>query len=435
MKNLPIFLLLTAFVLPSCDLAAQVTKGKLLIKDGCNFASATRPGEISITNPSEEAQSIIDEILAVNPKDYNPSIILNAGPVQNAIALENNGQRYIIYNAEFMELFKTKSLTSQAARFLLAHEVGHHVLKHHFGEKTKAESHRDELQADEFAARIMSRLGATLDETLAGIHTFQQAGASETHPDPSAREDEVTTAWKQEVRVLAPKPLKVTPLQLDESAFKNPWNLIKSAKADIDEEKITISFKVPREYQSVRFRICLRSNDFAIIPESRTSQTVGGTGYNLPYKEDGKVVWNYKLDKFAQSEAGRQNMLRIYVYDMQRQPRYPSQALGWVIGAAGVGGAVWGITRRADALQVYNNDYKVSFTDEDYKKADKLYVQSQFIMAGGGLLLGTGALILIRKAKMIKEVTKSTCSQEAKWDFEPLVTVNGEVGVHAQYRF
>lgn len=435
MKNLRIFLLMMAYILPQCGLIAQVVKNNFSIKDGCNFASAMQPGEISITEPSEEAREIVQEILSENPNDYNPKIILNTGPVQNAVALENNGQRYIIYNAEFMELFKTRSLTSQAARFLLAHEVGHHVLKHHFGNKTRAESHRDELQADDFAARIMSRLGATLDETLAGIHTFSLSGASETHPDPSAREEVINTAWREEVSILAPKPLKKTPLQLDESAFKNPWNVISSAKADIDDEKITISFKIPQEYQSRNFRICLKSNDFATIPESRTSKTVGGTGYNLPYQEDGKVVWNYKLDKFVQSEAGRPNMLRVYVYEMHHQPKYPSQVSGWVTGGAGIGGIVWGITKRANAVQIYDSEYKISFAEEDYKKADRLYVQSQFIMAGGALLLGTSTWILIRKSKLAKEVTKSICSQDAKWKIEPAMLAGGNIGLYAQYRF
>lgn len=435
MKILSIFILFMAFILPKPDLLSQVVKAKFMVKEGCNFANATKWGEIIISDPNVEARAIIKEILAANPNDYTPEIILNSGPVENAVALENNGQRYIIYNPEFMELFKTKSLTSQAAKFLIAHEVGHHVLKHHFGNKTKAESHRDELQADEFAARIMAILGATSDETLAGVRSFNNTKASETHPDLSAREEMIASAWNEEIILRAAKPLKKTPLQLDQTAFKNPWNLIKSAKADIDEEKITISFKIPQQYHSNKLRICLKSNDFATIPESRTSKTVGGTGYSLDYKEDGKVVWNYKLDKFVQSEAGRPNMLGIYVYDMQHQPKYPSQTSGWITGGAGIACLVWGITKRSSSLQIYNNEYKTSFLDEDYKRADKEYFQSQFIMGGGALLLGASTWILIKKSKLAKQVTKSICLQETNWTIEPMVLVSGGMVAHAQYRF
>ena len=409
----------------------------LALNKGCNFADGKKPALITISDPGADARRIIDEIIKVNPEKFSPTFILNSGNVPNAIATEVDGQRYIIYNEAFMNNFNTVSLTSHAARFLLAHEVGHHALRHNFGTKTKEQSFADELAADAFAAKVMARLEATLNETLAGINTFDKDQESATHPDPSVRQEIIAEAWRNEIKT-NPKPatpLKKFPLELNASAFANPWNLIHTAKAEIDDEKVTITFNIPLAYQSKRFRVCLKSTDSHIVPESRTPRTVNGTGYDLPYAATNTIVWNYKLDKFVQSEAGRSRILSLYVYAMDDQPTYPSKTLPWCMIVSGAGTTLLGFTERSKGLEIYNNDYKVSYSEKDFEKADKHYFRSHFIIGGGIALAGIGIWVLTKKAKRTKEVTRSTCFSEPRWHFDPWVSTSGVWGMQANYRF
>ena len=85
--------------------------------------------------PSDEADRIVAEIMALHslPKNF----VVKASDVPNAMATtdKTSGQRFILYNTSFLEKFKADANTRWAAYSVLAHEIGHHLSGHDFGEK------------------------------------------------------------------------------------------------------------------------------------------------------------------------------------------------------------------------------------------------------------------------------------------------------------
>lgn len=53
-----------------------------------------------------------------------------------------------------------------------------------------------ELQADKFAGGVLFLLGASLDESKAGIDLLQSKGESDTHPPARARAEAIANGWK-----------------------------------------------------------------------------------------------------------------------------------------------------------------------------------------------------------------------------------------------
>jgi len=140
-----------------------------------------------------EARNVLRQILAVaGLAGIEDRIVLRASAeTPNAEAYIENNERFIFYNAVFMqELTKqTKEYWSMVA--VLAHELGHHI---RFHTVIPGRSHEFELEADYQAGFILSRLGASLDQAQAAFRTFPEA-ASQTHPGRPQRLQAVTLGW------------------------------------------------------------------------------------------------------------------------------------------------------------------------------------------------------------------------------------------------
>ncbi len=210
MKNLLLFpCLLLAF-----SLSAQEP---ITIHNGCNFEGDESETEYYSFDPSNEASKIVKEILdGAGSLSYN-SFILKESNVQNAIATVYNGDRFILYSTVFLEKFKGDAKTKWAAYTVLAHEIGHHLNNHSFGEKEPKKRKSMELEADKFAGAVCRTLGASLEEALAGIEAMKLEGETATHPAKSARKAAVANGWKRQDELLggkttAPAP-ELTPKQ------------------------------------------------------------------------------------------------------------------------------------------------------------------------------------------------------------------------------
>jgi hypothetical protein len=117
-----------------------------------------------------------------------------------------NGERFIFYNALFMQKLKQRtddwSLVS-----ILAHEVGHHLAFH---TEVDGRWHEFELEADYFSGFILRRLGATLDQALAGLRAISPNQASQTHPALDQRLQAITIGWTDGGAQGSPRGLKKT---------------------------------------------------------------------------------------------------------------------------------------------------------------------------------------------------------------------------------
>lgn len=168
------------------------------IKHGCNFAEEESETEYYAFEPSDEASNIVRSILqAAGGLNFN-SFILKESNVKNAVATVENGKRFILYNTVFLEQFKGDAKTKWAAYTVLAHEIGHHLNNHNFGEKDPKKRKSMELEADKFAGGVCRTLGATLSETTAGIESMNLPGETATHPVKGARVAAVANGWQKQ---------------------------------------------------------------------------------------------------------------------------------------------------------------------------------------------------------------------------------------------
>lgn len=214
MKNL--------FILPALFFAISVSaQDPITITNGCNFEGEESETEYYTFESSGEAEKIVKKILEGNSLEYS-SIIVKEANVKNALATTEGKRRYVLYSAAFLEKFKGDAKTRWAAYTVLAHEIGHHLNGHDFGEKDPKERKKMELQADRFAGGVCRRLGATLDEALAGMESMQLEGETNTHPAKSARTAAIANGWKKQDELLGPRPTDAVPTETDRSKLIPP---------------------------------------------------------------------------------------------------------------------------------------------------------------------------------------------------------------------
>ena len=168
---------------------------RLRIRHGCQWDSPVSKNEIYTFEPTDEALKIVELIMSTTGLKSN--FIIKAANVANAIANTEKDKRYILYSTVFLENFKKDSKTDWAAYCVLAHEIGHHLNYDDFKSKNWNKRKEMELAADVFAGNCLQKLGATLEETKAGINTFPLPNETETHPSKSARLEAIVSGWRQ----------------------------------------------------------------------------------------------------------------------------------------------------------------------------------------------------------------------------------------------
>ncbi|HNF71416.1 MAG TPA: sel1 repeat family protein, partial [Chitinophagaceae bacterium] len=131
--------------------------------------------------------------------------------VDNCKAVLNNSGSYIFYNNNYLKKIKGLNFTEASFKssatddwdvlFILAHEIGHHVLQHlaNFQQLSRIMPLVDmELEADKFAGACMFRLGATLEQAQ---HVMYDASISEkaslNHPGRKERLDMIAMGYNK----------------------------------------------------------------------------------------------------------------------------------------------------------------------------------------------------------------------------------------------
>lgn len=155
-----------------------------------------------------EARAELDRILkAVGLNWIGDRIALRASAeTANAEAgIGNKGDRYIFYNATFMQKLKERTAEQWALVSVLAHELGHHVAFH---TELDGNDHKFELEADYFSGFVLRRLGATLDQSHAAMRAISPKEATKTHPGLDQRLQVITIGWTDGGGQGAPRGLK-----------------------------------------------------------------------------------------------------------------------------------------------------------------------------------------------------------------------------------
>ena len=116
-------------------------------------------------------------------------IIAPCENINNALAIIDDGIRYILYDPKFLNSISnnTKYWGNMS---ILAHEVGHHINGHTLGTSVSAyENKLQELEADEFSGFVMQKLGATLEQATETIVAIAKSGddSYSSHPNKERR--------------------------------------------------------------------------------------------------------------------------------------------------------------------------------------------------------------------------------------------------------
>ncbi|RSK43926.1 M48 family metalloprotease [Hymenobacter rigui] len=113
--------------------------------------------------------------------------------VQNAAAVVYGGQRYLLYNPQFVAAVNRAGRTDWAGISILAHEMGHHLNGHTL--RPGGSNPADELEADEFSGFVLRKMGASMAEAQAGMAVVSDDEASPTHPGRSTRLTAISDGW------------------------------------------------------------------------------------------------------------------------------------------------------------------------------------------------------------------------------------------------
>lgn len=195
----------------------------ITIHNGCNFDGEEAENEYYTFDPSNEADKIVKRILDATGSISHKSLIIKESNVKNALATTEGKDRYILYSTAFLEKFKGDAKTKWAAYTVLAHEIGHHLNGHDFGEKDPKKRKSMELEADKFAGAVCRTLGATLQEALAGMESMELAGETSTHPAKSARTAAIANGWKKQDEILgAQQAGGAVPVETEKKQLTSP---------------------------------------------------------------------------------------------------------------------------------------------------------------------------------------------------------------------
>ena len=143
----------------------------------------------------KEANDALDKILDVIGASKNFTLI-PCDDISNAVAVTVKGDRFILYDGAFMRKIDLAT-NNWSYLFILAHEVGHHINGHTrdfllaevLDDQSLADRRKEELEADEFASFIVSKLGAPyaqIEETIALVAS-DGSDLYSTHPNYDKR--------------------------------------------------------------------------------------------------------------------------------------------------------------------------------------------------------------------------------------------------------
>jgi len=214
---------------------------------------------------NKEAETALDEILSEIGAAKN-FFLIPCDEINNALAVTFKGERFILYDKEFITRLN-KATSNWSGKFILAHEVGHHINGHTrdflissiLDEQTKSKQREEELEADEFAGFVMSRLGVDFNQIykLIDVIATENDDKYSTHPNKSKRIKAIKKGFNkanvqlkvnnpantaQEFEIISPKNEKINKKREKENISHgalnvNLSNLTKEDRLDYEKER------------------------------------------------------------------------------------------------------------------------------------------------------------------------------------------------------
>jgi len=160
-----------------------------LASSACSLAGPI-PADMVFGLANSEATSLLRGIGSAADLENMPRIV--SGPVDNAMAVIYGRERLIVYRPDFMDHLRNQAGTEWAVKFVLAHELGHHAEGHTVS--GGGSNHSAEFQADRFAAKVLKRMRARVDEAAAAMRAMPMP-ASGSHPSSADREQRIRQVY------------------------------------------------------------------------------------------------------------------------------------------------------------------------------------------------------------------------------------------------
>lgn len=115
------------------------------------------------------------------------------GEVSNAMATLYKNQRLVIYKKDLFYRIDEESRSYWASIFILAHAIGHHLSFN----LISSDPIQAELEADQFAATILFKMGTDTSESLQAIRSklISNTKQTKTHPSRQQRIQKIIEAW------------------------------------------------------------------------------------------------------------------------------------------------------------------------------------------------------------------------------------------------
>jgi hypothetical protein len=148
----------------------------------------------SWTGKTAEAQAMFDKVSGYTELRSNVYTIPVTDKKVN-VEICPGDTNYIIYNADWVKALYDETNNSWVLYAVMAHEIGHYVLGH---QHTELGSRPEiELEADEYAGKVLAKMGASLQDAQAAFRSEKMKPKSHTHPPINERLKAVEAGWRK----------------------------------------------------------------------------------------------------------------------------------------------------------------------------------------------------------------------------------------------
>ncbi len=303
-----------------------------------------------------EAEDAVNKILSVIGASQKP-VLQACSNINNAVAAVYKGQRYILYDREFMNSLTAGSNKYWSNMFILAHEIGHHINGHSLDiilyandvidPKSLEERRKQELEADEFAGFVLAKLGASLSQTskvLSNLPSISNENSS-THPTKDKRITSVRIGFnKGEVKkeIVYKESSKKNELNLNQTVNSNwTYNFVTKKntffpplfKEQVENREIEIGRKLdPFELKEVRnIYPLLIKETFAIGKSFRNDDKVEEIKLKIKqtkyFNKNGKVGDGWSSKNEYETKHLPYKEIEISILGFKEQPKFHSSNL------------------------------------------------------------------------------------------------------------
>ena len=189
-------------------LLAIIFSPLLLFSQEIDYGNSVEAADLCVSFKSNsfssnyDADEALEKILSVVGASKR-FMLVSCDNINNALAYTSeSGLRYILYDEEFMNSLSTgNAYWSNMA--ILAHEVGHHINGHTLSEDLSLyESRLEELEADEFAGFVLSKLGADIEVVKEVFREISTDGDDtySSHPNTTRRLKAITQGYENALK-------------------------------------------------------------------------------------------------------------------------------------------------------------------------------------------------------------------------------------------